>query len=135
MKGLSAICMILVAPGLMWAQAIPQKPDSSANNSDVASEVATLREALSKTQKQVTSQQEEIESLKQLLGARQPDSASTQQEAHAIDVDSTQPVFASLSSYHGANALQQREPQEEGQEKKPPLSFKIGSADISLGGF
>ena len=135
MKGLSAICMVLVAPGLMWAQASPQKPDSSANNSDVASELATLREALSKTQKQVTSQQEEIESLKQLLSARQPDSASTQQEAHAIDVDSTQPVFASLSSYHGANALQRREAQDEGQEKKPPLSFKIGSADIALGGF
>src|SRR6201987_323809 len=135
MKGLSAICMILVAPGLMWAQAIPQKPDSSANNSDVASEVATLREALSKTQKQVTSKKEEIESLKQLLSARQPDSASTQQEAHATDVDSTQPVFTSLSSYHGANAVQQREAQEEGQEKKPPLSFKIGSADIALGGF
>ena len=135
MKGLSAICMVLVAPGLMWAQASPQKPDSSANNSDVASELATLREALSKTQKQVTSQQEEIESLKQLLSARQPDSASTQQEAHAIDVDSTQPVFTSLSSYHGANAVQQREAQEEGQEKKPPLSFKIGSADIALGGF
>ena len=135
MKGLSAICMVLVAPGLMWAQASPQKPDSSANNSDVASELATLREALSKTQKQVTSQQEEIESLKQLLSARQPDSASTQQEAHAIDVDSTQPLFTSLSSYHGANAVQQREAQEEGQEKKPPLSFKIGSADIALGGF
>ena len=135
MKGLSAICMVLVAPGLMWAQASPQKPDSSANNSDVSSELATLREALSKTQKQVTSQQEEIESLKQLLSARQPDSASTQQEAHAIDVDSTQPVFTSLSSYHGANAVQQREAQEEGQEKKPPLSFKIGSADIALGGF
>ena len=135
MKGLSAICMVLVAPGLMWAQASPQKPDSSANNSDVSSELATLREALSKTQKQVTSQQEEIESLKQLLSARQPDSASTQQEAHAIDVDSTQPLFTSLSSYHGANAVQQREAQEEGQEKKPPLSFKIGSADIALGGF
>ena len=135
MKGLSAICMVLVAPGLMWAQASPQKPDSSANNSDVSSELATLREALSKTQKQVTSQQEEIESLKQLLSARQPDSASTQQEAHAIDVDSTQPVFTSLSSYHGANAVQQREAQEEGQEKKSPLSFKIGSADIALGGF
>ena len=135
MKGLSAICMVLVAPGLMWAQASPQKPDSSANNSDVSSELATLREALSKTQKQVTSQQEEIESLKQLLSARPPDSASTQQEAHATDVDSTQPVFTSLSSYHGANAVQQREAQEEGQEKKPPLSFKIGSADIALGGF
>jgi hypothetical protein len=135
MKGLCAVCMVLVAPGLMWAQAGPQKPDSSANNSDVASELATLREALSKTQKQVTSQQEEIESLKQLLSARQPDSASTRQEAHAIDVDSTQPVFASLSSYHGANAVQQRGAQEEGQEKKSPLSFKIGSADIALGGF
>ena len=135
MKGLCALCLVLMAPGLMWAQASPQKPDSSANNSDVASELATLREALSKTQKQVTSQQEEIESLKQLLTARQPDSASTQQEAHAIDVDSTQPLFTSLSSYHGANAVQQREAQEEGQEKKSPLSFKIGSADISLGGF
>jgi hypothetical protein len=136
MKGLCALCLVLVAPGLMWAQASPQKPDTSANNSDVANELATLREALSKTQKQVTSQQEEIESLKQLLSARQPASASTQQEAlQASDADPTQPILPSASSYHGANVLQQREGQEEGQEKKSPLSFKIGTADITLGGF
>jgi hypothetical protein len=101
MRALRTLCLLLVAPVLIWAQASPQKPDYSPNNSDVATELKVLREALLQTQKQMTSQQEEIESLKQLLSDRQLASVSTRGEApQAIDAAPTPAVLRS-SSYDG----------------------------------
>src|SRR5580693_6669461 len=64
-KLLHTLCLLLLAPGLILAQADPQKPDSSPNNSDLATEVKALREALVQTQKQMAAQQREIEALKE----------------------------------------------------------------------
>ena len=134
---LCVLCLLLIAPISMWAQNNPQKPDSSANNSDAAGELGALRESLSQTQRQVASQQEEIEALKHLLSARQPASAGTQQEALEASnaADPTQPIFPSAGSYAGGNFGIQPAAQGEGQEKKSPLSFKIGSATFTPGGF
>src|SRR5271156_4264867 len=65
------LCLILAAPGLLWGQASAQKADSPQNDSDVAAELKTLREALSQTQKQVALQQQEIEALKTQSRAEQ----------------------------------------------------------------
>jgi hypothetical protein len=70
--------------GLMFGQAIAQKTDSSPNDSDVAVELKALREALLQTQKQMASQQEEIEALKQLLSAKQPAPVGTQGDAPQV---------------------------------------------------
>ena len=64
MLSLRLLCLLLIAPGVVCAQTGPEKVDSSSNNSDVASELKTLREALMQTQKQVAAQQQEIETLK-----------------------------------------------------------------------
>src|ERR1700720_972987 len=64
MLSLRVLCLLLITPGVLCAQSSPEKPDSSANNSDVATELKTLREALMQTQKQVATQQQEIETLK-----------------------------------------------------------------------
>src|SRR5271156_4885781 len=62
---LSLICsVLLVSPGLVLAQASSQKSDSSSSNSDLATEMKALREALLQTQKQVALQEREIETLK-----------------------------------------------------------------------
>ena len=135
---LRVLCLLLIAPISMWAQNSPQKPDSSANNSDdAAGELRALRESLSQTQRQVASQQEEIEALKHLLSARQSASAGTQQEALEASnaADPTQPIFPSAGSYAGGNFGIQPAAQGEGQEKESPLSFKIGSATFTPGGF
>src|SRR5271170_7277771 len=71
-KVLRALCLMVLAPGLMWGQAIAQKADSSPNDTELAAELKALREALSQTQKQMASQQKEIEALRQQLGAGQP---------------------------------------------------------------
>ena len=64
MLSLRVLCLLLIAPGVVFAQNTPEKLDSSPNNSDVATELKTLREALMQTQKQVAAQQQEIETLK-----------------------------------------------------------------------
>jgi len=64
MLWLRVLCLLLIVPGVVYAQSDPQKVDSSATNSDVATELQTLREALMQTQKQVAAQQQEIETLK-----------------------------------------------------------------------
>jgi hypothetical protein len=131
---LRGVFLLLVAPGLIWAQASTLKPDPSPINSDA--ELKTLHEALLQTQKQVASQQEEIESLKQLLNARLPASVSTQGQApQVINAALAVPDLWSPSSFDGANAGKQPVAQEEGQEKESPLSFKIGSATFTPGGF
>jgi hypothetical protein len=131
---LRGVFLLLVAPGLIWAQASTLKPDPSPINSDA--ELKTLHEALLQTQKQVASQQEEIESLKQLLNARLPASVSTQgQGPQVINAALAVPDLRSPSSFDGANAGKQPVAQEEGQGKESPLSFKIGSATFTPGGF
>jgi hypothetical protein len=78
MKPLRTLCLVLVAPGLMWAQASAPTADSSSNDTELATELKALREALSQTQNQMASQQQEIEALRQQLGATQPVAVSTQ---------------------------------------------------------
>jgi len=127
--------LLLLVPGFIWAQASTQKLDSSPNSS--AAELSALREALLQTQKQVALQQEEIESLNQRLGARQPVSVSTRGEApQVIEASMTPSVLRSEDSYAGANVADRPVAQDEGKDKESPLSsFKLGDAILTPGGF
>ena len=136
MKLLRSLLLLLVTPGLIWAQATAPKADSSQNNPDVAAELKAVREALSQTQKQMASQQEEIEALRQQLGANQSASASTQGGApQMINAALTTPSPQPTSIYSGANAVQQQAPGGIQQENEGTPTFRLGSADIRLGGF
>lgn len=132
---LRALCLLLIAPGFIWAQASTQKLDSSPNSS--AAELSALREALLQTQKQVALQQEEIESLNQRLSARQPISVSTQGEApQVIEAGLTPSVLRPEDSYAGANVADRPVAQGEGKDNQSPLlSFKLGDAILTPGGF
>ena len=156
MRVLRALCFVLMAPGFLWAQSSPQKADSSTNDSDVAAELKAVREALSQTQKQMASQQEafrealsqtqkqmasqqqEIEALKSQSRAQQTASVRNEQPARLVEASEPATVSSSLlptdSGVHGTGIVQPL-PQAEGQKGESPLSFKIGSADIRLGGF
>src|ERR1700720_2210394 len=112
MSALRAFCLLLAAVALTCVQASAQNSDSSQNSNEGA-ELRALREALSQTQKQVASQQEEIEALKTLLSGKQPASAGNQGEApRVINAALTQPVSPSVSSYDGAHAANQPVSQE-----------------------
>jgi hypothetical protein len=156
MRVLRALCFVLIVPGFLWAQSSPQKADSSTNDSDVAAELKAVREALSQTQmqmasqqqafrdalsqtqKQMAAQQQEIEALKLQSRAEQTASASNEQPARLVEASETATVSSSLvpvdSGVHGTGIVEPL-PQAEGPKGESPLSFKIGSADISLGGF
>src|SRR6204780_399211 len=136
MKPLRTLCLVLLAPGLMWAQASVPQASSSSNDTELAAELKALREALSQTQKQMSAQQQEIEALRQQLGATQPAAASTQGGApQMINAALTLPDSRSVSSYNGASAPIQPPPQDNGQGNRPLGSFNIGGLAVTPGGF
>lgn len=138
MRSLLGVCLLLVAPALTRAQASPEKPASPANNSDVATELKTLREALVQTQKQLASQQQEIEALKELAKANQAESGWIEQPPTVISAGMhiATPISPEpAGGFLGANAAKLQAPQPEQSEKESPLSFKIGTAVFTPGGF
>ena len=58
MRGLVALWLLVLAPGLMWAQASPQQMDSPPNNT--ADDLRALREALAHAQKQEALQRRKL---------------------------------------------------------------------------
>src|SRR5271156_6461476 len=131
MKPLRTLLLVLVAPGLLWAQATAPQVASSSNDTELATELKALREALSQTQKQMSAQQQEIEALRQQLGATQPAAASTPAGApQMINAALTTPSPQPVSSYNGANAGQQQAPGGITQANEGTPTFRIGSADI-----
>src|ERR1700679_2331598 len=135
MKPLRTLCLVLLAPGLMWAQASVPQASSSSNDTELATELKALREALSQTQKQMSAQQQEIEALRQQLGATQPASAGAQGGTpQMINAALTTPIAQPASSYSGANAGPQQAPGGITQVNEGAPTFRLGSADIRLGG-
>jgi DNA anti-recombination protein RmuC len=97
MKALRALCSVMMVPGCLWAQASPQKADSSTNDSDVAAELKAVREALSQTQKQMASQQQ---ALTEALSQTQKQIAAQQQEIEALKSQSRAEQTASVRNEH-----------------------------------
>src|SRR4051794_35897714 len=128
MGQLRALCLLLIAPSLIWAQVSTQEPDSSRSSS--IAELRALREALLQTQKQVALQQEEIESLNQRLSATQPSSVGAQGEAPGlINAGLTPSALRSGDTYAVAHVADRRAAQGKGSENESPLSsFKLGDA-------
>ncbi len=106
MKPVYILLACSVLPGVVKAQTSSANPDSSQRDTNLATEVKALREALLQTQKQMAAQQREIETLK----ARSKDGATRT----ATD----EPASPS------------------GKPEQVPLgSFRLGDAVLELGGF
>jgi hypothetical protein len=138
MRMLPALCFLLMVPGFLWAQTGAQKAGSSPNDTELAAEVKALREALLQTQKQMAAQQQEIEALKSQSRAEQTASVRDEQPARLVEASAPATVSSSLgpvdSGVRGTGVVQPLT-QAEGQKGESSLSFKIGTADIRLGGF
>jgi hypothetical protein len=137
-KMLSTLCLVLLAPGLMCAQASAQKADTPQNDSDVAAELKILREVLSQTQKQVALQQQEIDALKAQSRAEQSVSLKNEQPPRLVEVSTPSAVSFSPGSADSnipGTAVVQPVAQEEAQKGESPLSFKIGPVVLTPGGF
>src|SRR5208282_5180597 len=135
-------CALLLSPGLVLAQTSSQKSDSSSSNSDLATEVKALREALLQTQKQVALQEREIETLKGERAKADP-APSVGNEAppgamHVATTASPSPGRLSGSAPGVVGADTPMQPAVQNQEKenpKPLGSFNIGDAVFTPGGF
>src|SRR5580693_3130644 len=138
MKLLRSLLLLLATPGFLWAQSSAQVTDSSQSNSDVAAELKALREALLQTQKQMAAQQQEIEALRNGGNAEHAAAAGSEQPPSVMDaaMHTANPSgFASAVSAVGANAGQQQAPGGIQQANEGAPTFRLGSADIRLGGF
>ncbi len=134
MRGVQRIFFVVLMSGLMAAQSVPASgPDTSKIEGDVQKlleAVAAQQKAMAEQQKQITEQQVEIERLKQqLAGQAQAVSANG-------DASSARVVNATLTAPNtnpAARPVSDVAAQE--QPKESPLSFRIGGAEFTPGGF
>src|SRR5215831_8741792 len=119
MRLLEKMCFVVLASGLALGQATA--PNSgSAGSGSVADELKALREAISEQQKQISQQQQQIQNLQQQLVDK------TSGTPHVADAAlRTAPAPAPVT----ATVVQETE------KKESPLSFRIGGADFTPGGF
>src|SRR5262245_21895613 len=117
---------VLFLPGLMFGQAGAPSPATTPDSQQVANEIKSLREAvteqkaaIARQQESIAAQQAKIDSLeRQLVDEKDP-------QAKVVD--------ASLTTTSPNNAAMVQ-----GDVQKPkesPLSFRIGGADFTPGGF
>lgn len=139
MRLLQALCFIAIVSSLLAGQTDMQ--NSTPARSNVSDELTKLREAMIEQQKsiaeqqrQITAQQREIEALRQQVNA-QPEALSTHgADASPRRLDATLTTIgtsASPASLPRSDAAAQ----ETTPPKESPLSFRIGGADFTPGGF
>jgi DNA-binding protein H-NS len=131
MRVVQRILFVVLLSGLM----IAQSPTSGSTSSTLETDVQKLldavnaqQKAMAEQQKQISAQQQEIEKLKQQL--------NTQAQAAPADSHSGQVVNTSLTVANPSPAM--RTVSDMAQEDKPkesPLSFRIGAAEFTPGGF
>src|SRR5215510_864991 len=134
MKFLKSLCFIVLACSLVMGQ---NSSNTSSTSDNIADELKQLRDAVAEQQKQIAQQQEQIQKLEQQLSGKQEVAGKTATISPRL-------VDASLSSTSSSTATaaartaseMQTQPQAaEAQGAKSPLSFKIGAADFTPGGF
>src|SRR5260221_13634431 len=120
MRLLQAASVLMLASCL----AMGQTPSPAADDpNSVAAEIKALREAMAAQQQQIAQQQQQIEKLQKQAAAPQQDSSSA---------DAGRLVNASLNTNGPVNVAAR--PLQD-KPKESPLSFRIGAADFTPGGF
>jgi len=122
----------MLASGLMLGQT--STPSNGSDSSNIASELKKLQDsmaaqqkAIAEQQKKIAEQQAEIEKLKhQQSGQEQTVSKSGDSQAARV-------VNASLTTVSPVTVA--AKPPQDTQPKESPLSFRIGGADFTPGGF
>jgi len=138
MKLLRILCLTLLASSLAMGQTSGTTNGSADDNSSVASELKALREAINAQQKQIAEQQQqlgeqrqEIKQLRQQVGTVPQAVAAKSGEAAATVVNTalhTETAATAPSALPSSDAPQDA-------PKESPLSFRIGGADFTPGGF
>src|SRR5581483_1628679 len=126
MRFLKSLTLFVLFSTLTLAQT-PTSSTLAASDSNVADQLKKMQDALAEQQKQITLQQQEIEALRGQLAAKP--------EAHVVDaaMHTAQPVDGLAIPAAVAQNTALSTPEE--QPKNSPLSFRIGAADFTPGGF
>jgi len=138
---LRRLCFMALMSGLAIAQTSQTTSNANSDPSNLANEVKQLRQtmldqqkAMADQQKQLADQQREIEKLRQQVNP-QPQAASAN---NTQDISEPRLVNASLTAPTTTTKAAQpvsTEPTQETERKESPLSFKIGGAEFTPGGF
>src|SRR6266849_6974424 len=114
MKSIGRFCFLVLASGMALAQANP--PSSST----VAVDLKAMREAITAQQKQIAQQQQQIESLTKALDAKTTVAPHVENAAltNNAPVNNTPNIQSDVD-----------------KPKESPLSFRIGGAEFTPGGF
>jgi hypothetical protein len=142
MKVICSLLACFLLSGVVKAQTSTANPEPSANDTNLATEVKALREALLQTQKQMAAQQREIETLKARSTDGSTRAVTNEPNANPSEIASADSATSlvepstehlNVNIEHPAPAQQ---PQEQGKPEQVPLgSFRVGDAILELGGF
>ena len=140
---LRTVWLLLMIPGLAYGQSAAQPADSSANTSDVATQLDALREALLRTQEQLAAQQQEIQVLKTELKSGQSGTAGGAliTAAEVVRPNPTPPsanpsdVSPEIHPDVVSSVTRSADQQGETDQKPAAGSIKLGDATLTPGGF
>ena len=127
MRVLWKFCFVFFSAALMLGQSNTNAQPSA---SSVADEIKALQGAIAAQQEQIVQQKKQIQKLEDQV-------AATKKASVASESSSAQMVNASLTTPRAANAKAQpvSDNQTEEKQKESPLSFRIGAADFTPGGY
>jgi len=141
---LRSVWLLLLIPGLAYGQTAAHPADSSANTSDVGTQLDALRDALLRTQQQLAAQQQEIQVLKAQVKASQSGTAGGSLIS-AVDLvrpnltpPDANPADPLPEIHNGITnpVSESAKKQTQQGEAQPPLgSIKLGDAVLTPGGF
>ena len=114
MKMIRTFCLLVLASGMALAQA------NSPTTSNVADDLKTLREAIAAQQKQIAEQQKQLENLQKQLETK---AAAQPQVVNAALTTNTPNINTPVTQ------------SDTDKPKESPLSFRIGGAEFTPGGF
>ena len=135
------VWLLLMVPGLAYGQSAAKPADSSANTSDVATQLDALREALLRTQQQLAAQQQEIQVLKTELKSGQSGTAGGALITAAEVVrpnptpPSANPSDVSPEIHPDVVSSVTRSADQQADQKPAAGSIKLGDATLTPGGF
>ncbi len=128
MRLLSRMCFVVLASGLALGQATATN-SGSAGSGSVADELKALREAIAEQQKQISQQQQQIVQQQQQIQTLQQQVQKPSAAPHVEDASLRTPAPAVVPTA-AATVVQETE-----KPKESPLSFRIGNAEFTPGGF
>ena len=136
MKSVGKLCFLALSASLMLAQTTTDTPPASIVIED---QIKLLRQALAEQQQQITEQRQEIarqqdqivEQSREIQTLQQQSATKKQDASMTAETLSPRVVNAALTS----NASAVAKPAQQEQLKESPLSFHIGGAEFTPGGF